>query len=236
MKKIALYLILLFLTINLSGQTLGIIASAQSSSTLITELVSWYDCDEASGTIVDSKSAYNSSSNTGSYGGTYLEYDGSDYTTLSEVSAFAVASTSTISISTWIYFNSNITDDTNANLFGDYDGPQFYLKKNGATGEYYVQWYGTVAEWLGVWTPSMNVWYNIVFTKNGTTLSLYIDGVLQMASDTDATYTTVTPGVVTIGGNAQGETFLGRIKNIGYWNKTLSQSEVTELQTKTYPF
>ena len=89
-----------------------------------------------------------------------------------------------------------------------------------------------------------NAWHMLTLTKASSSgaLKLYIDGVLVTSNNSPgiiyyhtSNYSTI--GVCKYSVGASG--FLengGKLDEIGVWNKELTQSEITELQTKYYPF
>lgn len=102
--------------------------------------------------------------------------------------------------------------------------------------------YGTIA---------VDTWYNAVFViDRADRLKIYINGVLQSITVTAGT-NDLTPytsdnfnnnhpfriGSYTSSDNTTPLSFFnGKIDEIGIWNRALTQSEITELQTKYYPF
>ena len=89
-----------------------------------------------------------------------------------------------------------------------------------------------------------NGWHMLTLTKASSSgaLKLYIDGVLVASNSSPGTiyYHTVnfsTIGVAKYTGGASG--YLengGKLDEIGVWNKELTTTEITDLQTKYYPF
>jgi hypothetical protein len=80
-------------------------------------------------------------------------------------------------------------------------------------------------------TPTLGVWYNLVFTRIGNSLLLYSNGVL-LTTNPFGTNISVIPGnnIMYIGmsQHAAGQCFNGRIANVSVYNKELSAAEVLQ--------
>lgn len=94
-------------------------------------------------------------------------------------------------------------------------------------------WNGTAVTRVGGGTVSLNNWYQLVRTYNGTnTASAYLNKV--KASDTSVTWNTPNPGWhLNFGSSivtkfANGNAFQGKLGVIRIYNKVLSQAEVTQ--------
>jgi hypothetical protein len=97
---------------------------------------------------------------------------------------------------------------------------------------------------------SINTWYNVVFVVDRTSvLDIYLNGTLQSVNRTGvlnispysaSNFNTNCPfriGCYTASDNITAlPSFNGKIDEFGIWNRVLTQSEITELQTKYYPF
>ena len=82
--------------------------------------------------------------------------------------------------------------------------------------------------------PSLNEWHHIVGTADGSTLKLYVDGVLR-----GSTAITVNPpsnnDPLTIGSFFSSQrSFNGTIDEVRIWNRALSASEISNLYNGTY--
>jgi hypothetical protein len=109
---------------------------------------------------------------------------------------------------------------------------------NGLSLYYGVDWYGAVNELVvasyGIsnqfqqgWAPSLNTWHNVIVTRKGTTLKVYIDGVL-LGSSYDATQ--YTPDFLQIGADSDFPmTYSLSIDAVGIWNRALNSAEVAAL-------
>ena len=75
-------------------------------------------------------------------------------------------------------------------------------------------------------------WHNMVLQRSGTILKLYVDGehiATQMANSVNVNLATLGIRVGANAGNAKIQNFTGVMKNISFYNKALSQSEITQL-------
>jgi len=88
-----------------------------------------------------------------------------------------------------------------------------------------------------------SAWHNVVLTRNMTTLSLYMDGVLVNSTATSGSISYV-PGAIVFGrdGNSgtAGYYFNGTLDEAGFWDRSLEQNEITTLYNggngNSYPF
>jgi hypothetical protein len=243
MKKLLTYLLLL-LTINAGAQVMtGIMASSgQSGTALTTGLISSYECNESSGTVVDEVSAYNSTASTANYSasgklGTALSFSAADdYVTLSQGAAFATTHTGDVSIFAWIYL---VGDNVGyGNIFGNYYGPQFYLSEIGSETAY-LRWYvgGGAQEAADVF--AYNTWHHVGIVKTGVNVQFYHDGIPLGSVQTESAYDA--SNTIYMGGDPEGEYVNGRVDLVRYWSRALSSTEVANLYTKensgtTYPW
>jgi hypothetical protein len=81
---------------------------------------------------------------------------------------------------------------------------------------------------------SSNTWYHVVTTYDGTTRSLYLNGVLK-ASDTNRGPNNATAAEFHIGKTCCAEYFTGLIDDVAIYNRALSSSEVADLANSSIP-
>jgi hypothetical protein len=77
---------------------------------------------------------------------------------------------------------------------------------------------------------SLNTWYHLAATDNGTTVRLYVNGV-QVASGSSATSTTNSPMTLHVGawpGAGSAVFFKGQISSAKIYNRALSATEITQ--------
>jgi hypothetical protein len=99
----------------------------------------------------------------------------------------------------------------------------------------------TLNSYAKSFNPTTNTWYNIVATrKRSTETQLYVNGILQSGSYQFSNPTVnqdyLTGQVYNIGANNGNNLSNIKIDEVNIWNRVLTQSEITELQTKYYPF
>lgn len=214
---------------------------------LTNSLEEYYKLDETSGQAVNSVSpgVNNSSSLTATRGATGKIGNAFSFNGVSQRVDFAdhtnwtITTTSSLSISVWIYLTGDIASNGYANIWGHQDGPQLFLQKDGV--KYKIGWYA--GNNTPVSTNAMlfllNTWEHIVITKNGSNVNIYRNGTnvgTLTATDID-----VNPSAVFIGADSHSsyEAFKGRIDELGIWKRTLSASEVSQLYNSgngwTYP-
>jgi hypothetical protein len=101
---------------------------------------------------------------------------------------------------------------------------------------------GTYNEVLASFPSIANAWYNIVFTWNGSLVSMYTNGVLS-AQTTQTINNQVLNTDLTIGGytykgaGGSGEPFNGKISNVKLYNRGLTAAEIQQnYQAEQYRF
>jgi hypothetical protein len=91
---------------------------------------------------------------------------------------------------------------------------------------------------------SINQWYNIVLSKKTSNVpKLYINGVIDNFSyfsgniSNNLVYNSLCKSLLGVDYDTSYNSFLnGSLDAIALWDKELTQTEITELQTKFYPF
>jgi len=78
---------------------------------------------------------------------------------------------------------------------------------------------------MGTTALPLNTWSHIAGTYDGTTLRVYVNGVLATSQAQTGTISAST-GPLMIGGNNEGEYWAGRIDEVRIYNRALSQSEI----------
>ena len=126
---------------------------------------------------------YNSSTMSGS-----IYFDGTgDYLTAPSNSAFAFG-TGDFTIECWVYFRDFITNDGVFQLGSSYfpGGGGLAVAAFGAQG--WQLYYGGISAAAGT-TPSINTWYHLALVRSGTSLKLYVNGVLNTSVTDNTNYT-----------------------------------------------
>lgn len=135
----------------------------------------------------------------------------------------------------WI--NSNQWNDTGAiSMFGAYlSGTTAIQIGKYTTGGYISvwRWGGTnLVNTNGLYTPPLNEWVHVAYTYNGTTHSIYCNGVLVNTSTAAVVAGVITSlyvnGYPTGGSNESGIT---NMDDLRYYNRALSASEIQTIYT-----
>ena len=223
-------------------KTLSVTPTAQLS-TLSLNLVAYWKLDEASGTIVDSVNGHNSIAVSGTYGSpgkinSCMNFNGSQYITLADSPDWTIAVSANITMSAWINLNSQTQNRYN-NILGDASGPQFYISNAFELG-YFEGDIGTTSI---ASTYNNSVWYMVTVTKevigSVTTVKFYRNGVF-LSSSTSLVGDGHNPPTLYIGGDIASENINGKIDELGFWNRTLTENEINDLYNsgygRSYPF
>lgn len=133
----------------------------------------------------------------------------------------------------WVYFNNTTS---NNGIIGKGEGSwEYAIYANGTNGLRFVSWpvsgAGAVYTVLNT-TFVAGKWYHHCWTADGTTIFLYVDGVLASTGTKGVTYSMGNgTSRVTIGaaGDAGGLRYLnGKLSNVKIYNRSLSASEVSQ--------
>ena len=77
--------------------------------------------------------------------------------------------------------------------------------------------------------PSFSVWHNFTVTWDGSTVTYYLDGIVQGTENMSGLYNGTEP--IYIGNWQTQEGFLGKIDDISIWNTALSQQDIQSYMT-----
>ncbi len=143
--------------------------------------------------------------------------------------------------SAWFFAN-DITPSTQQSIF-NFDGTSASVNGGIAIG---LRTNGSIRFIQGdttVFSSAISTgWHQVVITQNTTSVSAYLDGILVDTISNNTFSSGDVTGSVKIGAaRDETEIFDGGIDEVGFWNRSLNQSEITELfdlQTAgiTYPF
>ncbi len=132
------------------------------------------------------------------------------------------------SVSCWVYLN---TSQVSRIFFSDFNGSNNWAPgiSDGSTNQ--------IKFFLGsatVTSPTVlvnNTWYHAIFTHDGTTAKIYLNGnTTPNASSVSAiTYGAVATNNYIGSLNGSSQRLNGRLAGVGYWSKALSTTEVTSL-------
>lgn len=150
-----------------------------------------------------------------------------------------------MSFSFWVYSTNFATGSWATHLhFGETDttsdrGMQFGTNKTTGLAQFLIWGGGTNLTLASSSALTNNNWHHIVGTKNGNDYKLYVNGTLE-ASGTITMNTLTDPDMWIAGLDTNSELFTGKVDEIGYWDRTLSSTDVSDLYNSgdglAYPF
>jgi hypothetical protein len=200
-------------------------------------LVAAYAFDEASGATV------NDASGNGHRGalsggvtrttqgrfGRALDFNGAAFVTVPDAAGLDLGSAMTLEA--WVYPTAAPTRTTTALMKEQADGLAYALYAGSATGRPRAAVEldsdpGTAHAVNGPVRLPLHTWTHLATTFDGTSLRLYVNGVLAASRDVPGTLAEST-GPLRIGGNGVwGEYFRGRIDEVRVYDRALAQAEV----------
>jgi hypothetical protein len=143
-------------------------------------------------------------------------FDGSDYLAISNGGGSALdMGTGNCTIEMWVY------PDTQSTSF-----PSMFAPKNGwSTGTFYIRYQGSRfgIYWNSVGDPIIdstntyapNAWYHVAFTRSGSTITLWVNGVSAGTATTSASLNLAIGGEVWLGNNTSaGCYYKGLLSNV----------------------
>jgi hypothetical protein len=195
-------------------------------------LVSYWKLDESSGTTASDSHGSNNGTvsgatwTTGKINNALSVTSKSDYITISEISG------SIISVSLWYYFDGtggtwntllcrnggsyhHLLIQTSTNLIGYYNKPSFISSGFALVPEN---------------------WYHLTIIKDGTNQKLYVNGILRQ--DDSSSFDNNTYPLSIIANNSSStpsQGSLGKLDEIGVWNRALTEAEVKKLYREGNP-
>jgi len=225
-------------------------------SPLLDHLVAYYKLDGNSNDVTGN--GYNGTDTAITYGTSYGKinqgalFNGSSSRILLG-STSSLVMNSNISVSVWIKPSALPTSGTLMTIVGKYSdstgngGYDLRLYNNSGTQEIdftITTSAGTSASAAYKYALPLGTWYHLVGTNDGTTSSLYLNGILvaAVAIGNPALSTGSTPniGCLDLVGTLM-RFFNGSIDEVGVWNRALTSSEVSQLYNNggagiQYPF
>lgn len=140
-----------------------------------------------------------------------------------------------VNITTAPAMNGRYTIITNGNAINQVDYYLFYQDTGGIKQLQFMRNKGGVAADTITVNTSLNAgtWYHVVGTYNGTTLTLYLNNVLQgttaaSGNGTSGIFNEIGVGIIPNGGTPS--SFLsGLVDEAGIWSKALSTTEISDL-------
>ena len=194
------------------------------------DIVSYYNMDDSSGSIVDSHS-----SNDGTYNGalysqtgkinTSIGFDGTnDIVDLN--SNFGLSGTKNVTFSFWMNNDNAFSTEQTAYILNEVSNTRSGISRYETNLGMFIA--NSAASWDAS-SLSTGTWYHVVGTYDGANIKLYINADLK---DTTAETTqTITGENFRLGTDRgiAGRYLHGDMDEIGIWNRSLSQAEITEL-------
>lgn len=202
-----------------------------TAGTLTTDLVAYYPME---GNSTDVWGSNNGTDSSISYGTSYGKVNkGADFNGSASISlpALIPIGTSVMSVAYWMYFPSTPTTIQQF-IASNNDGMSGYWGMNGGASPYNTPSFlirnsvGTVYNCIGA-SVSTGAWHFIVGVYDGSTLYVYIDGVLSNSISASGT---IGGQQVYLGKQSSGlYPFTGYLDEIGVWSKVLSSQEISDL-------
>ena len=221
---------------------------AASASPLLTDLISYWKLDEASGNAVDAHGTNTLTDNntvTSAAGiiGTARQFTRTNTESLS-ISSNASLQTGPISytFAGWVYWDS--TANTQGIVAKDGGGGREYVLQMELDAQISLYVFGSpgVYKSVTVLKPTATAWHFFACGVNldTNTINIQIDNG-TVTSTSLAGFTVGAAGTADFAiGNASGSTFDGRIDELGFWKRVLTSDELTQLYNAgaglAYPF
>lgn len=197
-----------------------IIEFAEWTADLNVGLISYYKLDETSGAVVDSVGTFNGvnyGATTNVAGIIATAYNFSS-TNIVNVSNFVFGSSG--SVFGWLKMTSTENQEIILGTGANHVDCQIF------SNSVYCSMGGS---FINSGALSAGTWYNIVFTWDGTTQRLYVNG-LNVANLTEASTTTLTPATLNLGNTVdRNNAIRGVLDEVGVWSRALTPTEVVQL-------
>jgi hypothetical protein len=143
--------------------------------------------------------------------------------------------TSSVTISFWMFKQGNGCQNTR--IWEFCPGPagsvpsaiEAYWYNNTIAGIDHVTSNGSFVGTVTSSTLNLNQWYNVVYTNDGSTAKIYLNG--NLVNNYVSSGNPIIASNLTIGrmGHASYDAFNGKIDDFGIWNRALTQEEITSL-------
>lgn len=221
----------------------------EGGSSLLTDLLAFWKLNESSGSALDELSTYTGTlrnaptqGSTGNFDTCYT-FAAASAQRVTFSSLPAAIGSSDFSISAWVYVTT--AGAGTWGVLGNWDDPPYFYITflNGTSIRARFNFASTNIDIDYTGGYSINTWYNIILTSDRDGLAkLYLNGSqvgssLDISSGSGVNIDNTTEFCIgSIGRWISGYYFDGRIDEVAIWTKVLSTSEITTLQTDTYPF
>ncbi|WP_421891879.1 LamG-like jellyroll fold domain-containing protein [Marinoscillum sp.] len=154
-----------------------------------------------------------------------LDFDGTDdYVDLGTAFNPLFNGTNTITVESWVYLNTSQTTHTIVSNYGA--GNQFFLRVDSGKPVFWID-SGGLANASGATTLATNTWIHLAGTWDGTTLKVYVDGVLDGSTAKTGTFANAS-GTVRLSSHFSNEHLNGALDDVRVWNVTRTASEILD--------
>lgn len=220
----------------------GVLKPSSISSTLNTSLISYWKLDETSGTRVDSEPTGTAqdltdnntvTSSTGILGnaGQFTSAN-SEYLNRSDSADLSVGQNQPFTVAGWVYLDTKSSTMAFVSKYGTGTPREYRSRYNNGSDRFEATFYNgggfaiVTADTFG--SPSTSTWYLFAFGYDGSSAWISINGGAKDtatggigADDSTADFE--------IGTVSSGSYWNGRVDEVGFWKKSLSATELTEL-------
>ena len=163
-----------------------------------------------------------------------LNFDGTnDYVNCGNTMSSTFATSNKITVEAWVKPS---TTSGNGCIVGNYNtspssSMQFLLRRDGTSYTFWTDAGTGFTNVSSVATVTTNVWQHVAGTWDGSTMSIYVNGVLSgTASKVGTNLLASNTNQVWIGGNSMTEKFTGNIDEVRVWNTTRTQCEINSFK------
>lgn len=208
---------------------------------LMNDCIGWWPLTDRGGDIVTDITSYKN------HGAVYGNVDFSesqrgyapdfgvrDATNYIQVNNVSVSLSKPLTISMWVYSRTLTGNHVGATFFlgSLVNGPRLdIMGKYTASYKFYQLYSG--ASLLGNSEPQLNQWQHIVAVFNGVDSKIYVDGILDAQGDA-GNHGAVSGFHLNSLGYNSGYPVNGKMQNIRFWSRELTDSEVLELYTNPW--
>lgn len=154
-----------------------------------------------------------------------LNFDGiDDKVNCDTAISTTLSNTNKLTVEAWIKTTRDSSVETIVSNHGNGSSTQFDLRTVNGEFNCFIG-FGSYVVTGGTVVP--NTWQHVAMVFDGTSVTLYIDGVNVGNTPTPSNYTLPTSvAPIILGYNGYGEIFKGQIDEVRIWNKALTQTEI----------